>query len=324
MALTSEQYNQMMREYDARRFQALRDMEIRRETVYGRFPKLRQIQQKIAENAAARARAGILGNTDAVSALDLESTDLRAEKERLIREYRIPEGYLEPHYSCPDCRDTGYIGSEKCHCFRRAISELLYDQSGLRAVLSRENFSALSMEYYDQDLVIGSKNLYDYMQEKIALCKRIAENYETAPESILFYGPTGTGKTFLSNCIAKELLDRCLSVLYFSAIDLFSLFSRNRYGQDPDPVERSVLECDLLIIDDLGTESVNSFTVSKLFYCINERLNRRKGTVISTNLDPAHLRELYSERIYSRIVSGYTLLRLDGQDIRIRKKFNSK
>ncbi len=321
MALSNEQYSKMMRDYDARRFQAMRDMEIRRETVYGRFPKLRDLQQRIAENAAARARAGITGNPASLPELDRESAALREEKDRLLREYRIPDGYLEPHYSCPDCRDTGYIGSEKCHCFRRAISELLYDQSGLRAVLSRENFSTLSMEYYDQDLVIGSKNLYDYMQEKVAFCRRFAENYDLSPQSILFYGPTGTGKTFLSNCIAKELLDSCHSVLYFSAIDLFNLFSRNRYGQDPDPVDRSVLSCDLLIIDDLGTESVNSFTVSKLFYCINERLNREKGTVISTNLDPAHLRELYSERIYSRIVSGYTLLRLDGQDIRIRKKF---
>ncbi len=321
MALTNEQYNQMMREYDARRFQALRDMEIRKETVYKRFPKLLTVQDRIAENAASRARARIQGNDGVLPALDEESKALRAEKEQLLKEYRIPEGYLEPHYSCPDCRDTGYIGSEKCHCFRRAISELLYDQSGLRAVLSRENFGTLSMEYYDQDIQIGSKNLYDYMREKIGLCRKFAEDYDFAPGSLLFYGPTGTGKTFLSNCIAKELLDSCHSVLYFSAIDLFNLFSRSRFSQDAEPVDSSALQCDLFIIDDLGTESVNSFTVSKLFYCINERLNRQKGTVISTNLDPVHLRELYGERIYSRIVSGFTLIRLDGADIRIKKKF---
>ncbi len=324
MALTNEQYNQMMREYDARRFQALRDMEIRRETVYSRFPKLRAVQNALTGNAAARARAKITGNEAELPALLKEAEALKEEKAQLLLEYRIPEGYLTPHYTCPDCKDTGYIGSEKCHCFRRAISELLYDQSGIREVLQRENFDALSMEYYNQDLAIGSKNLYDYMREKIAFCRNYAAHFDENPGSILFYGPTGTGKTFLSNCIAKELLDSCHSVLYFSAIDLFNLFSRNRYGADADSIDRSVLACDLLIIDDLGTESVNSFTASKLFYCVNERLNRGKGTLISTNLDPSHLRDIYSERILSRIVSGYTLIRLDGKDIRIQKKFKQE
>lgn len=321
MALTGEQYNALMREYDARRFQALNDLEIRKETVYGRFPLLKSVQQRLTENAASRARAKILGDEKALETLSGEDRELRRQKKQLYEEYHIPADYLEPHYVCPDCRDTGYIENRRCHCLKEAITALLYDQSGIRAVVERENFDTLSMAYYNQPVTVGQKSLYDYMAEKIRFCKDFAENYAEKPGSILFYGPTGTGKTFLSNCIAKALLDDCRSVLYFSAIDLFNEFSRNPYGKGEDTIDRSVLTCDLLIIDDLGTEAVNSFTTGKLFYCINERLNRGMGTVISTNLDPAHLRELYSERIYSRIVSGFTLIRLDGEDIRIKKKF---
>ena len=323
MALTGEQYNQMMRDYDARRFQALRDMEIRKETVYRRFPELRAVQDRLTENAAERARKKILGDQAAIPELEEESLRLREKKAQLLKEYRIPDGYLEPHYSCPDCGDTGYIGSEKCHCFRQAIIELLYDQSGIREVLSRENFDTLSMAYYNQDLMFGQKSMAKYMADQIRFCRDFSAHIEEKPGNILFYGPTGTGKTFLSNCIAKSVLDSCLSVLYFSAIDLFNLFSRNRFQTEEAGIDRSVLSADLLLIDDLGTENVNAFTSSKLFYCVNERMNRKKSTVISTNLDPQSLRELYGERIYSRIISGYTLIRLDGEDIRIKKKFRT-
>lgn len=142
----------------------------------------------------------------------------------------------------------------------------------------------------------------------------------------MLYGDTGTGKTFLSNCIAKSLLDQCFSVIYFTAFELFDIFEKNVFDRasDVSEIHHQIFDCDLLIIDDLGTEFSNSFTTSQLFLCLNERLLAGKSTVISTNLSMKQIAEMYSERTFSRISSNYTLLKFFGDDIRIKKKVTSK
>ena len=139
---------------------------------------------------------------------------------------------------------------------------------------------------------------------------------------MLIYGNTGTGKTFLSNCIAKELLDLEYSVIYFTTFELFELFEKTTFSKNTESKEDAsqLFDCDLLIIDDLGTELTNSFTTTRLFTCLNERLLRKKSTMISTNLNLPQLADLYSERIFSRITSYYTILKMFGPDIRIEKK----
>ena len=135
-------------------------------------------------------------------------------------------------------------------------------------------------------------------------------------------GDTGVGKTFLSDCIAKELIDRSYSVIYLSSFDLFDILAKSKFEKDDaaDQMNHHIFDCDLLIIDDMGTELANSFTVSQLFLCLNERLLHHKSTIISTNLSLESLVEIYSERTFSRITSNYTLLKLTGDDIRIKKK----
>ena len=139
----------------------------------------------------------------------------------------------------------------------------------------------------------------------------------------MFTGTTGVGKTFLTNCIAKELIDQGVSVIYFQSQDLFELFSRSKFGREgQEEAEencRQILDCQLLIIDDLGTELNNSFVSSQLFYCVNERISRGRGTIISTNLSVDMLRDTYSDRVASRIMSHYTMVPLYGADIRIKK-----
>ena len=162
------------------------------------------------------------------------------------------------------------------------------------------------------------------MEQVVAACRRYVDQFPSEKGSILFTGKTGLGKTFLSNCIARELIERCFSVVYLPAAQMFEIFSRERFSYDADEEDRDrsryLLECDLLIIDDLGTELVNTFTTSQLFQVVNERLNRRLGTIISTNLALNELRDEFTDRVMSRIVSQYQVIPLFGEDIRIRKK----
>ncbi len=155
-------------------------------------------------------------------------------------------------------------------------------------------------------------------------CHDFIDNFENKPKNIFFYGNTGVGKTFLSNCIAKELLDAGYSVIYFTAFQLFDILSKGVFEKDADAIaaHQNIFDCDLLIIDDLGTELSNSFTTSQLFLCVNERILRQKSTIISTNLNLEQIAEIYSERTLSRISSNYSFIKLFGDDIRIKKRLS--
>ena len=222
-------------------------------------------------------------------------------------------------YHCPDCKDTGYIDSEKCHCLKQKIINQMYQQSNLREILDAENFSTLSYQYYDDENM-------EKMKIAIERCKKFTENFDKSFENILLCGTVGIGKTFLSNCIAKEILDQGHSVLYLSAFQLFDLMAKYAFSgtaQKEDAFAKQyphIFDSDLLIIDDLGTELTNNFTLAGFFLVINERLLRKKSTLISTNLSPEEILTTYTERTASRIISNYTMLRLYGSDIRLRKK----
>lgn len=233
---------------------------------------------------------------------------------------------MEPRYDCPDCQDTGYVNGKRCHCFERQRLNILYAQSNIEAVLKEENFDHLRFDFYDDTEKVPQLGMTEraYMDVVVRQCREFAQQYPAKGNSILFTGGTGVGKTFLTNCIAKELIDRCISVIYLSSNELFEIFSKYKFGreseEDAEESYRYILECDMLIIDDLGTELNNSFVSSQLFYCINERIGRKKGTIISTNLSMSMLKDTYSDRVTSRIMSNYRVIPLYGADIRMKKR----
>ena len=326
MALSNSQYNAIMRVYNKRQFRNKRDQDERIREIYEKLPQVEALNDEIAASMAQAGRKKLQGDEEGVKALKQEAEALKNQKLRYLERNGYPADYMQMRYHCPVCRDTGYVDGKKCRCFRQMEIEILYDQSNIREVLERENFDTLSMAYYDRERIDerSGRTVYEYMSMVIEECHRFVENFGKEKGSILFTGSTGCGKTFLSNCIARELIRQYYSVVYLTATDMFDVLSESRFsGRDEEEARDKaayILDCDLLIIDDLGTELINTFTASQLFYCINERLNRKKGTIISTNLALNRMQDEFTERVTSRIMSQYKVLPLLGEDIRLLRR----
>ena len=292
MPLINTQYDSIMRGYARRQARSRQELEERLERIHREIPELSALEEQITACQAEKVRAAVSQNREQSAELEERLTQLFEGRAELLAEHGLSLSDLEPVYTCPDCRDTGYIGEEKCHSF--------------------------SYSWYEgEDREIMRRCVMD--------ARMFIENFDSSFQNLLLLGAVGTGKTFLSNCIAKELMDTCHSVVYLTAFQLFELLSRAAFGSEKQ--NRSyqqtypyIFDCDLLIIDDLGTELPKSFTVSQFFLCINERILRKKSTLISSNLDMEALRNIYSERALSRIISCYTIRQLPGSDIRIKKK----
>ena len=322
MALTRAQHDSIIRKYEHTRDLNRQLAEERRETVYKTIPEYRQLEESVSTISVLTARRMLEGDERALEELRSRLADISAQKKQLLQQHSFAPDYLEPLYSCPDCQDTGYITDsdghkKKCPCFRRQEMSILYEQSNIQNIFAKENFSTLSYEYYQGDDLRRFENT-------VNLCQNFVQNFKQGYHNLFFYGTVGTGKSFLSGCIANELLKASHSVIYFSAMGLFDTLARYAFDSSAkgelQVFHEDLYGCDLLIIDDLGTEVTNSFVTSQLFACLNERHMRQKATIISTNLSLEELRDRYSDRVFSRITSNYSLCKLTGPDIRIYKK----
>lgn len=325
MPLSNSQYDEIMREYDQRQLQDRRILDERRKEVFQKIPKLKELESTVASRSVRQARLLLDGDTSALTALKEELADLSQQRDTLLSAGGFASNYLDPVYECPDCKDTGYIDGRKCHCFRQAIINTVYAQSNIREILRRENFDHFSYSYYSDEDISPTTGLSALATARHAVeeCHHFIDAFDNKPQNLFFYGGTGVGKTFLTNCVAKELLDKGYSVIYFTAFQLFDILSKGVFEKDSDAIatHQNIFNCDLLVIDDLGTELINSFTSSQLFLCVNERLIRQKSTIISTNLSVERIKESYSERTFSRILDSYTFINLfTEEDIRKQKR----
>jgi len=315
--LTNTQYDRIFRQYEEKQRQNRLETERRRDYIYEQFPKYRELEDKTASLSVEHGKKLLSGDETALDSLRESLAALKDQKKQILLDAGLPADYLEPVFSCPDCRDTGYIDREKCHCLRQAEISLLYEQSGLQEMLANNNFSLLSYEYHSgEDL--------SHFEKAVENCKNFIKNFDSDYHNLFFYGTVGTGKSFLSGCVAKELMDQGHSVIYFGATGLFDLLSSTSFDtknrEERQNTYADLYQCDLLIIDDLGTELTNQFTASQLFSLLNERNIGRKATIISTNLSLRELQDRYSDRIFSRITSNFEVCKLTGADIRMYQK----
>ena len=316
MALSREQYDRLMLEYSQCRDRHRHELARRKSRIYAQIPEYRRLDQLVSDLSVQDLDSRLFGGT-VQEDLSAQLREYAQKKRALLIQAGYPADYLELQYDCPECRDTGYVGGRKCRCLRQQELKILYRQSRLEQLMQTNSFAQLSEKFYrGQDL--------ERFRSAVSSCRSFIQNFDSGYENLFFYGTVGSGKSFLSICTAGELLKKGYSVLYFSAAGLFETISSYVFQSDRKEEHSRFMEdlhsCDLLVIDDLGTEVTNNFVAAQLFALINERDLGRKSTVISTNLALAELRERYSDRIFSRITSNYTVRKLTGPDIRIEKK----
>lgn len=312
-----------MRGYERKRIDAHNDLTERTEKLYAKYPKIKEISDDIGSYSLKSAKALILEDKGSLDSIKAELNRLISVKEAMLEEAGFDKNYLSMNYTCKDCKDTGFIDGEKCHCLKLKIIDVLYNQSNIKEQLQKENFDSFDISKYSDTFIDKNTetSARKNMLEIYKISKDFVDEFDVTFKNLFIYGETGVGKTFLTNCIAKELIDSSHSVIYMSSIKLFELLAKNTFNKN-DETEATfqtndLLDCDLLIIDDLGTEMINSFTTSAFFNLINERFLRQKSVIISSNLSIGQLREMYSERVFSRIASNYTLLKIFGNDLRL-------
>lgn len=314
MSLTNSQYNSIQRIYDEKQKRHRLELENHINYVNQNISGFLELNNAISSLCVQQAKKILSDDNEAALLLKDKILDMKKEKAALLKASNIEETYLQMQYDCPDCKDTGYQNGQKCHCFKQAMLSILYDQSGIKDMLMQLDFNKISEHYYQ------GKD-YDNFVDTLKITKDFVKNFKKDYQNLIFYGTVGTGKSLMSGCIDKSLIESGHSVIYFSASSLIDALSKYTFDykskEEQTDLYSDIYECDLLIIDDLGTEMTNAFSVSKLFTCLNERFLRKKSIVISTNLSLEELRDRYSDRIFSRITGNFTFCRLTGPDIRM-------
>ncbi len=327
MALSQSQYKEILKKYDSLRTKNSDVQRSRQEEISNKIPAMKNINQEIINVGLETAKAIVSdpeNKSNYLSKLEKSLASLKSKRVALLAKNGYPSDYLEPIYNCPLCKDTGYIGDKKCTCLKQELITIAYEQSNIEALLQKENFSTFSLDLYsDEKLEKLGFSPRENARGAYNRCLRFVESFDSEFSNLILFGQTGLGKTFLCNCIAKALLDSSHSVIYLSAFNFFKLLENYRFKNDSAEIIYEDIDdlytCDLLIIDDLGSEIINSFTSSELFSCLNTRILARKSTVISTNLQPSGLSKYYSERIVSRILGDFVPIQLIGEDIRLQK-----
>ena len=290
---------------------------------YERVPRIREIDMLLRRTMAQAAALAFTSGSDAREALENvknQNLSLQQEREYLVREY-FEEGYLDESPICDRCGGSGYLGSSMCECLTELCRQ---EQKKELSLLSggKENFNQFRLDYYPDriDPKIGASPRM-IMERNFRTCRTYASLFSQHSGNLLFIGGTGLGKTFLSACIARTVADRGCSVVYETAAHLFSKLERAKFSNDEDARKETekYTRCDLLIIDDLGTEMPGQFVTAALYSLINDRLLENKPMVVSTNLNVDELSRRYSPQIASRLHGSFNRLTFVGEDIRVLK-----
>ena len=326
MSLSEQDYRNILQKYDEKRSRALQQRDLRIQEVYTKVPEISRIDRQIESFGIRSIQAYLQSHENPVELMKkvrTEVEDLRKRRSFLLRLAGYTEEDLQPVYECPYCQDTGFIDGKRCRCFEQQLIESAYERSHLKALLQQDNFHNFDLECFSP---VKRENepcsARTQMETILSAVRRDLEAFPSqGPINYLFTGSTGTGKTFLAGCIAKELLDKGFTVLYLSAYDLAAQMSDRRFHyrdseSDSDAIQ-FIQDCDLLIIDDLGTEAPIKTSAADVLHLIDLRIQNGRSTILTTNLELSAIGKLYTDRLVSRLLGSYRLLRFLGADLRL-------
>lgn len=314
-------YQSAMEELTRRRQAAESAARDRLEDFYARQPAAREVKAAMASNAAGAAKV-VLSGGDVRSELEKlkqRGAALSAEYDRLLAKEGLTRADVAPRYTCPLCRDTGFVDGRMCTCLKNLQRSLAYEKLNMDVPLERCTFEAFSLEYYRDD-----PRAYRQMSGILAACKEYAAKFRADSPSLLFWGGTGLGKTHLSLAIAQAAIEKGFGVIYSSVQSLAVALERERFDrrgeEDPQDTGGQLVSCDLLILDDLGAEFPSNYVNASLANILNARMLANRPTLISTNLNAEELEKRYSPRVCSRIMGTYGKMEFLGRDIRIDRR----
>lgn len=315
--------------FDQARQRRAAEMEQRRRMLYARQPRLEEIERTLRGTMSRIVAAAAKKGEDplpAIRALRDENLALQQERAQLLTELGYPADYLEDKPACPLCGDTGYDKKGVCRCLRQYYAREQLQELSRLLPLGEARFETFRFDLYDSAEWEGyGISPRANMERNFDVCRDFACQFSRGGGDLLLSGGTGLGKTFLSACIARVVSERGFSVVYDTAEHIFSRMEEEKFRSEDSPGAREDVErymqCDLLIMDDLGSEMVTSFVQSALYQLVNGRLTAGKKTVVNTNLTPRQLGERYSPQVQSRFEGEYRILPFFGEDIRkLRRK----
>ena len=330
--MNNSDFQKILQEYEKRHIQEVKALEERKSKIYKEIPKIKEIDEELTDFSLITIK-GILNNkNDAIKALNDKFDTLKLEKAKLLKEAGFPKDFLSMHYTCPLCKDSGYISQDgltvMCSCLQQKILDAKYNDSNV-STAKNQTFETFDLNLYSD---VANKEKYNSTispRKNMENIKKVTLNFvdnfdDENVKNLLFSGGTGLGKTYLSNCIVSSLLNKGKTVIYQTApvmLDqlIADMFDKNNVSNS---FSQNLLTADLLVIDDLGTETMNSLKFSELYKIINTRLlnqnNKITKTIISTNLSLQQLFETYDERLVSRFVGHYDIFKFFGEDIRFK------
>lgn len=325
MGYSAEVVKKVRETFENKRADAARLAETHKNEVSVKCPSILEIDKALSLTGLAVFKASLQGANgleERIEKIKKENLELQTAKRELLKSSGYPEDYLDIKYSCDKCDDTGYVGIKMCSCMKKELVKEAYNHSGLGKVLKYQTFKNFDLSYYEDAAD------REHMAAILEMAKKYVSDFGK-PErdsNLLFVGTTGIGKTHITTAIAKGVIDKTYDVVYDSAQNIVRAFENERFEKD----ERALVEtkryfdCDLLIIDDLGTEFKNTFTQSCIYNLLNTRINAGKCMIISTNIESfEEMRKSYDDRITSRLVGGFRTFKFVGKDVRIAKVKNA-
>ncbi len=321
MSYSNETFSRAKRELDLRHSRALSERDARIERVETEVPEIKAINEQLANTCVNLSKLILRHDGNISDEIErIKEANLHAQKmsDDILRARGLDKDYFRPKFVCAECSDTGYVNGRRCRCFSRLLEKYAFEELSANSRMKLCGFETFDLNYYKasgDETYTQMKNIYEY-------CVSYAKNFSVDSKSIFMLGKTGLGKTHLSLAITKEVIIKGYSAAYDSIVNFLREIEKEHFGRSDKDTLSLLLDVDLLVLDDLGSEFDSAFYSSTVYNIINSRLNKGLPTGISTNLSPQEMQKKYDDRIISRLFAMYDYLKFSGSDIRQQKKIN--